>query len=907
MPFIIERVELQGFLGHRDRTTLSLGPGVYALVGENGAGKSSIVDALRAALTLPRGLKVRDAEVVNSSSTRAIVEVSLVNPSTGERLYVHVEKPRGRPISVVAELRGANGRSRATKVDEARRLIAEALGLPGGDPSILSLTSIIMQGGLPLIIERLSSSPSQRRVFIEEILGVKDYARAVERLKGLPLDEGEGVRLNKEAPEDVRRRLEATGRELERLRGEKRRLEGELSSLEEALSGLEAEIAGLTRYRGEAEELRIEASRLEAEASQLRESLSRALERLKSLEERARQLEELRRECGRLEGLAALRGPLEELRSGQERLNPLRAEIQRLEGLLADARQLGELESKAREYQEVTKAIEEANEKRASLERRLAEARERLRVAREARERLSRRLESLLSALKGLAHWEGQLEPGEAARLARGILEDIEGRLLELRGSRESLLAEAKQFEAIAADLEEKAGILRSARGGRCPLCGSPLPEAKARELAASYSSQAEEMRRRARELLSRARELEARIRELEGARERIARELALLEEAAANTPKDDPAELEAQVSKLEEELRMVEDTLEELSSRREELREYYGKYHGVVRRLEAEGVRDPAELESRLAQLKEEAENLEAKLSEIKSRILESTGARRLEEAEASIERAEKALRECTRRLGEAEEAARNLEAARREYESLKRRLARVEELLEKARGRLEDLEGKLRRLEELEARREELLSRKARLEGGLQQLSERLRELESKIERLEALHWLAVKGKTLIEILERAPPLVLEAQLAMLSNYVSEALSRFGLDIVSASFNLSPEGVELVLTRSDGRRASVGELSGGEKMALALSFIIGLGRLHAIRSGFLVLDEPTAELDEERRRGLVDVLRRVAGGDSGIPQLIIVTHDEDVASSADEVCRVARVAGTSRVTCGV
>jgi len=64
------------------------------------------------------------------------------------------------------------------------------------------------------------------------------------------------------------------------------------------------------------------------------------------------------------------------------------------------------------------------------------------------------------------------------------------------------------------------------------------------------------------------------------------------------------------------------------------------------------------------------------------------------------------------------------------------------------------------------------------------------------------------------------------------------------------------------------------------------------------------MMLDEPTIHLDEERRRELVEVLKKFfREGPRVLPQLILVTHDREVEEAADVVYVVSREAGYSKV----
>jgi exonuclease SbcC len=100
---------------------------------------------------------------------------------------------------------------------------------------------------------------------------------------------------------------------------------------------------------------------------------------------------------------------------------------------------------------------------------------------------------------------------------------------------------------------------------------------------------------------------------------------------------------------------------------------------------------------------------------------------------------------------------------------------------------------------------------------------------------------------------------------------------------------------GVELV---SSGRERTFAQLSGGEQMAAALSVRLALLKeVSEIDVAFF--DEPTANLDEHRRDNLARQILDV----KGFSQLFVISHDDTFEQDTDNVVRVAKEDGASRV----
>ena len=74
---------------------------------------------------------------------------------------------------------------------------------------------------------------------------------------------------------------------------------------------------------------------------------------------------------------------------------------------------------------------------------------------------------------------------------------------------------------------------------------------------------------------------------------------------------------------------------------------------------------------------------------------------------------------------------------------------------------------------------------------------------------------------------------------------------------------------------------------LSGGEQVSIALALRLGMSQLIGSSNlNFIILDEPTMHLDEERRRSLVRVLSQLSDVSnlSNNMQFIIITHDSEI-----------------------
>jgi len=125
-----------------------------------------------------------------------------------------------------------------------------------------------------------------------------------------------------------------------------------------------------------------------------------------------------------------------------------------------------------------------------------------------------------------------------------------------------------------------------------------------------------------------------------------------------------------------------------------------------------------------------------------------------------------------------------------------------------------------------------------------------------------------------------------------------LSDAVNKF-LRVFDAEYYVAPDMEEtcFVYAYVDGRTMSeplppVSELSGGQKVQLAIAFRLAVYCMFARKVGFMTLDEPTIWLDESGVQNfcrLLDTLRGMAT-QMGL-QILISTHEQQVKTSVDSL----------------
>ncbi len=439
----LRELRIHGFKSFADPTQLSLEPGVTAIVGPNGCGKSNIADAIRWVLGEQSSKSLRAGamqDVIFQGTTSRkplnLSEVSLVFTDCEAQLGTAFKE-----VEVTRRVTRDGGsdyfiNGKACRLKDIQRLFLDT-GV--GQVSY----SFMLQGQIDQV---LSSNPSERRAIFEEAAGISRYkAQRREALAKLKDVETNLARVT-DVMEEVGRRIGSLRRQAAKAIRYKR-IKHRLSHLELALSARRysqlkeketetvASAEGLRtlvlRSRGAVEER----ERRVAERKTLRTELN---ERLQQARQNVFDLRSQRDQAVSKAEVASVRA-----KDFGERQSSLEKEIVDLTREHGELSGKAEGERKAREAQmemfgDTGKAFEEK-------QRALAEANQRLE---EAERELSRSRQSLLMKESGVTRLRSNCTTleldlkGYQARHA-GLNEEIQAASTEL----ETLRAEQKSYE----------------------------------------------------------------------------------------------------------------------------------------------------------------------------------------------------------------------------------------------------------------------------------------------------------------------------------------------------------------------------------------------------------------------------------------------------------------------------
>lgn len=279
----LKRLEMVGFKSFADRTRVEFEPGITAIVGPNGCGKSNISDSIRWSLGEMSAKSLRSHQMLdvifNGTATRApqgMSEVSLTFDNSSHQLPIdYTEVTVSRRLFRSGESEYFINKTQCRLKDVRDLFLDTGVGNDG--------YYVMAQGKIEFI---LSAKPEERRELFEEAAGVAKYkVRRDEAVRRLNKVDQDMLRLNDSLAiyKQQMDSLEAAVRKAK----QHQKLQEELKNLEIA-----SLVQGYTQATAEWEKLEAQHSAFEQELTSLRDQVA----------ERETSVTEGRQKAGSLDG-----------------------------------------------------------------------------------------------------------------------------------------------------------------------------------------------------------------------------------------------------------------------------------------------------------------------------------------------------------------------------------------------------------------------------------------------------------------------------------------------------------------------------------------------------------------------------------------------------------------------------
>lgn len=880
----IVEVKLENIKSHAD-SRFDFERGTTAIVGENGAGKTTIIEAI--AWALFDLLDYKKDDFVRRGQKKGSVQVTFES-SKDERRYT-VYRDTGTGYSIFdPEI----GMKVADKKEDVSRFLLDHLGVEAGtDLELLFRTAIgVPQGTFTAVF---LEAATRRKDTFDKLLKVEEYRQGAEKLRAT-------TRYVEDQIAIVREKIA--------------RAEGELSRSDQIENEYKEAVAGLA-------ELKLNVERLQAESTEKR-AVAEAFDKEEAVIKKIQNtLDKLKAGLATSEVLLRQKqGEVDSAKQAADILNSSAADHSAHVAALAELKTLEAQRGERDKILSELKTIETAIIKFEAEQKNLHAA---LLRAENAKKEIAD-LDPLITKQTSLENKREHMRTKQArAKANKDQIGAIENRLQTLREDFKKIDAEVKEAEekskaaidldtlsrqeteitrriaSLQAKLESDERFQREIKNGLCPILSAKCMNlAEGQTLEDFVSSQFDELKTEitAAEAervtvaasLKTAREAGQYLKALEALRRRH-EEITIV----GKKLRDDQASAKKkadEIAFIDTELQATENELAQLKNPRERA-EALGREAGNLTELTTRIADNEKELESQTEQKSQIEKSFEkytaldadwAKFSAERDRtaaahrdyLANEIIAKSLPDRETALENAKQENEKLTTEAGDVEgqlaEASKNYDAEK--HQSVRIELMVVERELAEANARSSIME---KRQGELEKERE-------RLKGVLASMQTEFKEKE----RLEKI---GEATKFIRDTLKEAAPRVARNYVYHVSN---EANQLFREISGNPERTLKWSEDYAVMLEEGGYERPFQSLSGGEQMAAALSLRLALlKQLSDVRMAFF--DEPTTNMDSVRRQNLAEHISHITEKDT-FDQLFVISHDDTFEEYVDNVVTV-------------
>jgi exonuclease SbcC len=238
------------------------------------------------------------------------------------------------------------------------------------------------------------------------------------------------------------------------------------------------------------------------------------------------------------------------------------------------------------------------------------------------------------------------------------------------------------------------------------------------------------------------------------------------------------------------------------------------------------------------------------------------------------------------------------------------------TEKKMEEAEVNLRDLEAIFSKLKEINSELEDLTEHFSRLRERIVTKRTIIHQLKKEVKekKMQIIHKSGLKEKS--QILNEYYIWIQEYFISSLKN-----IEKIVMVNINREFNANFQKWYSLLVEDPGKDARIDEnftpiveqdgydqniyyLSGGEKTSVALAYRLALNSIvqkvsTGMKSNLLILDEPTDGFSKEQLGKVREILDELESR-----QIIIVSHEKELESFADQIFRVSKIQGISKIT---
>lgn len=913
---IFKRLRLKNFKSYASEI-INFDKGITVIVGENGAGKSSIFEAISFAL-FKQHTSGKIGDLVRNNTENMSVELDFV--SRGKEYRIIRDKTKSKTVSRL--LTKTSSDSEFMSLCSGEREVSDNIQAILEMDANLFLNAIYVRQGE--IAELVDKTPAEKKLLIGRLLGLDSLETAWNNMIPLireyenKLSEIKGKLYSKDA---LKEEYETKSKELNALKSRGHELESQIEEVKNLISEISESKRDMERekeiYETQMNNLSNEKQtleRLEKDKHQLQENLDR-------IRESEAEIERLEKYVSKLDVYLDFEKSVVSIQS----LKESEIEIEdKIDSIKEQKRLIHAKKEGYNNYLKSDELITKLTNQKIDLEKELAT----ITQLEKDKKKLLHSIESdrndieeffSLSKEKLLDYGVSQDELAEVDDLKKlsdstnKLLEDISTKIEDLtndiNSKKENIIAFKQAIASAEKPLEELADV-----ENKCPVCQSDIDDAKKEELISQYKSDIEENTKSISETEETIRLFDKNkdsFKEKESKVKKLSEDILEYKYKFSNLQKD--LQRLCEIDEGLDAKEYIGNKLGELIleiAREKENRESFKQDHEDYNK--SKGALDvlgsQTEAEYKLKQIKNE---IDVHVKNIKLAI-ENDPHLSGDMDNLELKQRIDDLKEKNEQYNQLKGFVKNKNTVVSQFESVKEDIGVSNNQLEIIQNKInastydkEKYEQITYRDEMYSRRHESFTNELSEIKGRARELINVHKSLAEKIKNNDRFQQEYDNISQYLVLLKDIRELYgkngIQKELRNNSRPIIQKNTKKFFDDFNFNYSdlLLDEDYNVVVRGPEGE-SSMSMVSGGEKIAIALALRLGITK--SMAKGDLetiLLDEPTIHLDDARRQELINLLKEM----SLLPQMIIVTHENQLESAADNLIKVEKENGISKI----
>lgn len=860
---IFKKLELENFKSHQ-HNTIDFKPGITIIIGENGAGKSTIFEAISFALYKKyTGDKINN--LIRKNSTKPML-VKLTFTANGTTYRITRKRTQKQSKAKLEKQENTKFITIAENDKTVNQQIQEILNM---DADLFLNSTYVRQGE---ITDLISKTPGERKALIGKLLKLEELEKAFKNSLSL-INEykyNQAEIKGKITQEPLNEQLKNNIIEYNKLKKQYKKTEEQKKELLKQQNENDKQKNEMEQLKKEYEKYMIDIEKEEIILNRLKkeqEELQNEINKFNIIEEKIKELKPFIKQLPEYLEMKDLIDQKENLDMYTDQKNQLQEKYEELQTLQEETETL---ESEKTLLNEDIQSLEKiAQEKRWKQEQNVNN-----------KKMLSNTLvNSSIQSMDEL----NDFEKDAAVRLNSLLEQLIESstELKELKQERDQLKAQNDSMMDLLIQTEQV--------DQKCPVCMSDISKEKKNELIEYYNEKIQknydsldELKYKIDDVSEINDKLSVQVENLKNVRKDIPQYRYLLDNILKNeysiqNLEDSLSDFNTKKEKYENINRQINLNNSKIDSLQKDYHEYI-KIKSIIETLPTQ-----QEIQNKINKLNIEQDNINLKIQDLQQKEQEYNqllGS--IQNKNATIEKNNTTLMEINTKNDKIKNLKKQIESST--YDDQK--YLKIKEQAEQLNNNITSVSISLKEYDIKITDLHEKIDNSILLIRNQKKYQNEYLSLDDYIILLDNLRYLYSKDGIQKTLRSLSRPMIQE--------YTKRFFEKFDFNysnlVLDDEYNISLYGPE--------GEARLDMISGGEKIAVALALRLGIAEAVAKSNvETILLDEPTIHLDVQRIDELAALLREL----STIPQMIIVTHDVELESAADNIIKVSKENGIS------